>query len=63
MTTYKIQEKVCHITHMSGLFNFQSVIYTVREGIFCKVEYFQEICLHLKSRGRLYKKAIKVNYD
>ena len=29
ITKYKIQEKVCHITHMSGLFNFQFVIYNV----------------------------------
>ena len=29
-------------------FNFQSVIYSVRGGIFCQVEYFQEICLYLK---------------
>ena len=31
----KIQEKVCHITHTSGLLTtMQSVIYTVRGGIF-----------------------------
>ena len=36
-----------HHTH-EWTFNFQSVMYTVRGGIFCYVEYFQKICLQLK---------------
>ena len=43
ITKYKIQEKVCHITHEST-FNFHFVIY----GNFCQAEYFQEICLIMK---------------
>ena len=47
ITKYKIQEKVCHITHTIGLFNYHSVIYTVRGGIFYLVEYFQEIYVYI----------------
>ena len=36
-----------HCTH-EWTFNFYSVIYTVQGGIFCYVEYFKEICVHLK---------------
>ena len=37
ITKYKIQEKVCHVTHTSGLLTtYQSVIYTVRGGISVK---------------------------
>ena len=41
-------------------FNFQSVIYTARGGIFCQVEYLlsRDICLHLKPITKYFETTL-----